>query len=119
MVTVKLEPKYLTPSQEFTEIGAMSIKTVVFNKSICFSKAMSTDPQRLCCPHSLFLFVCSLFVIFIYPETGFYVWPCASWNSLCGSGCPDSQRYVCLYLPSAGIKGFANTVLLIFRMKSH
>jgi hypothetical protein len=33
------------------------------------------------------------------------VWPWLSWNSLCRSGWPRTQKSACFCLPSAGIKG--------------
>ena len=50
----------------------------------------------------LFLF-CLLFVCF--SRQGFSVYPWLSWNSLCRSGWPRTQKSACLCLPSAGIKG--------------
>ena len=52
------------------------------------------------------LFVLLLFlVLLLYFETGFYVYPWLSWNSLCRPGWPQIQQSTCLCLPSAGIKG--------------
>jgi hypothetical protein len=50
----------------------------------------------------LLFFVC---FIYLYFETGFL---CIAWlsrNSLCRPGWPRTQKYTCLSLPSAGIKG--------------
>jgi hypothetical protein len=36
---------------------------------------------------------------------GFFVYPWLSWNSLWRPGWPRTQKFACLCLPSAGIKG--------------
>ena len=47
MVTVKLEPKYLTPSQEFTEIGAMSSRQLCLTSLFVFPKQCQRG-HRVC-----------------------------------------------------------------------
>ena len=49
----------------------------------------------------LFCFVLFCFVL----RQGFSVYPWLSWNSLCRPGWPRTQKFACLCLPSAGIKG--------------
>jgi hypothetical protein len=51
------------------------------------------------CPNTLFLFVCLFF------EAGFSVLLWLSWNSLCRPGCPQTQKFACLCLPSVENKG--------------
>jgi hypothetical protein len=41
----------------------------------------------------------------VFSRQGFTVKPWLSWNSLCRSGWPRTQKSACLCLPSAGIKG--------------
>jgi hypothetical protein len=48
-----------------------------------------------------FVFV---FVLFCFFKTGF-LFIALSWNSLCRPGWPRTQKFACLCLPSAGIKG--------------
>jgi hypothetical protein len=42
---------------------------------------------------------------FFFPRQGFSVQSGLSWNSLCRPGWPQTQKFACLCLPSAGIKG--------------
>jgi hypothetical protein len=46
------------------------------------------------------------FFFFGFSKQGFSVWlSWLSWNSLCRPGWPRTQKFACLCLPSAGIKG--------------
>jgi hypothetical protein len=42
---------------------------------------------------------------------GFSVYPWLSWNSLCRSGWPQTQKSTCLCLPSSEIKGMCHPPL--------
>jgi hypothetical protein len=44
-------------------------------------------------------------LFFFFSRQGFSVYPWLSWNSLCRPGWPPTQKFACLCLPSAGIKG--------------
>jgi hypothetical protein len=52
------------------------------------------------------------FFVFCFQRQGFSVYPWLSWNSLCRSGCPQTQKSACLCLLSAGIKGVHHHALL-------
>jgi hypothetical protein len=54
----------------------------------------------------------SFFLVFL--RHGFSVQPWLSWNSLCRSGWPRTQKSACLCLPSAGIKGVRHHCLADF-----
>jgi hypothetical protein len=47
--------------------------------------------------------------------------PCLSWNSLCSLAWPETWRFTCLYLPSAGIKGAnpAGELFFAIALSSH
>ena len=45
------------------------------------------------------------FFFFFFPRQGFTMQPQLSWNTLCRRGWPQTQRFTCLCLPSAGSKG--------------
>jgi hypothetical protein len=44
----------------------------------------------------------------VFSRQGFSMKPWLSWNSLCRPGWPRTQRFTCLCLPSAGIKGMCH-----------
>jgi hypothetical protein len=46
-----------------------------------------------------------LVVVVVILRQSFSVQPWLSWNSLCRPGWPRTQKFACLCLPSAGIKG--------------
>ena len=52
------------------------------------------------------LFVSCFVVVVCFLRQGFSVQPWLFWNSLCRPGWPITQKFACLCLPSAGIKGF-------------
>jgi hypothetical protein len=60
----------------------------------------------------IYLFIYLLFIyLFGFSRQGFSVQPWLSWNSLCRSGWPRTQKSACLCLPSAGIKGVCHHCL--------
>jgi hypothetical protein len=54
------------------------------------------------------------FFFFGFSRQGFSVYPWLSWNSLCRLGWPRTQKFACLCLPSAGIKGVCHHARLRF-----
>jgi hypothetical protein len=56
---------------------------------------------------SSFLFF-FFFFFFNFSRHGFFVFLWLSWNSLCRPGWPRTQKFTCLCLPSAGIKGMSH-----------
>jgi hypothetical protein len=61
--------------------------------------------------HSDFKACFNLLLLLIILRQGFSVQPWLSWNPLCRSGWPRTQKSACLCLPSAGIKGMCHHCL--------
>jgi hypothetical protein len=61
-----------------------------------------------------FVFVFVFVFCFLFFAFFFSVYPWLSWNSLCRPGWPQTQKSVCLCLPSAGIKGMDHHARLCF-----
>ena len=75
----------------------------VVNRRYCFS-----------CGLLLLYFILFYFILFYFIlRQCFSVQPWLSWNLLCRPGWPRTQKFACLCLPSAEIKGMCNHCLSV------